>query len=159
MIQALYLMSLKEKCPSFAECFRFKINLCDNTISKEKLAEERIELPNISYPTHNRKNYRYFYAASAAHPGEFLNRLVKINITKFESNIWQEENCYTSEPIFVAEPSVHTEDKGIILAVILDTKTKLSLLLILDAYSFEEVARIYLPHIIPFGFHGQFFYM
>jgi carotenoid cleavage dioxygenase-like enzyme len=28
---------------------------------------------------------------------------------------------------------------------------------VLDAASFEEIARARAPHHIPFGFHGQFF--
>ena len=30
-------------------------------------------------------------------------------------------------------------------------------LLILDAYSFTEIARAELPHHMPFNFHGQYF--
>ena len=44
-----------------------------------------------------------------------------------------------------------------ILSVVLDTNAERSFLLILDAGTFEEVARAEAPHHIPFGFHGQFF--
>ena len=43
------------------------------------------------------------------------------------------------------------------LSVVLDSAAERSFLLILDAESFEEVARAEAPHHIPFGFHGQFF--
>jgi carotenoid cleavage dioxygenase-like enzyme len=40
---------------------------------------------------------------------------------------------------------------------VLDTAQERSFLLILDARSFDELARAYAPHHIPFGFHGQFY--
>ena len=44
-----------------------------------------------------------------------------------------------------------------ILSVVLDANAGRSFLLVLDAGSFEELARAEAPHHIPFGFHGQFF--
>lgn len=48
------------------------------------------------------------------------------------------------------------EDEGVILSVVLDSGKGKSFLLVLDAASFTEVARVELPHHIPFGFHGTF---
>jgi beta,beta-carotene 9',10'-dioxygenase len=45
----------------------------------------------------------------------------------------------------------------VILSVVLDAATERSFLLMLDAATFEEVARAEAPHHIPFGFHGQYF--
>ena len=59
------------------------------------------------------------------------------------------EYYYPGEPIFVASPEAR-EDYGAILSVVLDV-------LVLDAISFEEVARARAPHHIPFGFHGEHF--
>ncbi len=47
------------------------------------------------------------------------------------------------------------EDDGVVLSVVTGADGK-SFLLILDATSFEEVARAKLPHGIPYGFHGTF---
>ena len=49
------------------------------------------------------------------------------------------------------------EDDGVVLSVVLDADAGRSFLLVLDAGSFEEVARAEAPHHIPFGFHGQYF--
>ena len=43
------------------------------------------------------------------------------------------------------------------LSVVLDARAGRSFLLVLDAGTFEELARAEVPHHIPFGFHGQFF--
>jgi carotenoid cleavage dioxygenase-like enzyme len=45
----------------------------------------------------------------------------------------------------------------VILSVVLDARQGRSFLLVLDARSFEEVARAGAPHVIPFGFHGAYF--
>ncbi|MDQ5832550.1 MAG: carotenoid oxygenase family protein, partial [Actinomycetota bacterium] len=45
---------------------------------------------------------------------------------------------------------------GVVLSVVLDTAAARSFLLVLDAGSFEELARAEAPHHIPFGFHGQY---
>jgi hypothetical protein len=44
----------------------------------------------------------------------------------------------------------------VIVSVILDGQRGRSFLLALDAQSFEEVGRAFAPHVIPFGFHGEF---
>jgi beta,beta-carotene 9',10'-dioxygenase len=43
-----------------------------------------------------------------------------------------------------------------VLSVVLDSTARRSFLVVLDASSFEEIARAEAPHHIPFGFHGQF---
>ncbi len=54
------------------------------------------------------------------------------------------------------EPGNDAEDGGVILSVVLDAATRRSFLLVLDAGSFEELARAEAPHHIPFGFHGEY---
>jgi carotenoid cleavage dioxygenase-like enzyme len=57
----------------------------------------------------------------------------------------------------VAAPDAREEDDGVVLSVVLDAIAQRSYLLVLDAGSFEELARAEAPQRIPFGFHGQFF--
>lgn len=54
-------------------------------------------------------------------------------------------------------PTAEAEDQGVVLAVVLDTQRQTSFLLVLDGTTFDERARVQVPHHIPFGFHGQFF--
>jgi len=49
------------------------------------------------------------------------------------------------------------EDAGVALSIVLDTKTARSFLLVLDSQSFQERARVALPHAIPFMLHGQYY--
>jgi beta,beta-carotene 9',10'-dioxygenase len=45
----------------------------------------------------------------------------------------------------------------VVLSVVLDADAGRSFLLVLDAGTFQELARAEAPHHVPFGFHGQFF--
>ena len=68
---------------------------------------------------------------------------------------WRADGCYPGEPVFVREPGGEGEDDGVVLSVVLDANAGRSFLLVLDAGSFEEIARAEAPHHIPFGFHGH----
>jgi beta,beta-carotene 9',10'-dioxygenase len=64
--------------------------------------------------------------------------------------------CYPGEPVFVPRPNGADRLDGVIVSVALDGRRERSFLLVLDAQTFEEIGRALAPHIIPFGFHGQF---
>jgi beta,beta-carotene 9',10'-dioxygenase len=102
------------------------------------------------------RDYRWMYATGNA-GGEWVDQLVKMDVTTGESKTWSEPGCYPGEPVFVHRPDATAEDDGAILSVVLDANAERSFLLILDAGTFEEVARAEAPHHIPFGFHGQYF--
>ena len=46
---------------------------------------------------------------------------------------------------------------GVLLSVVLDGDRNTSFLLVLGATTFTELARAQAPHVVPFGFHGQYF--
>jgi carotenoid cleavage dioxygenase-like enzyme len=49
------------------------------------------------------------------------------------------------------------DDGGFVLSIVLGSNKGSSFLLVLDAKSFEEVARAELPLRVPIGIHGQFY--
>ncbi len=82
----------------------------------------------------------------------------------YSSFVRFEKGSYPTEPIFVqsmnnlhGDDEIQPEDDGVILSLVTNGETYSSFLLILDAKSFKEVARVMLPAPVPFGFHGQFF--
>ena len=81
---------------------------------------------------------------------------MKVDVRDGGRSEWSAPGCYPGEPIFVREPGNDTEDGGVILSVVLDAGAGRSFLLVLDAGSFEELARAEAPHHIPFGFHGEY---
>jgi beta,beta-carotene 9',10'-dioxygenase len=141
---------------------RFRISLEGGGVSRETLLDDVVELPTINYGRVNGRPYRYAYGAGAMGPAEapepgMLSRIVKADVEARERWIWEEEGSYPGEPVFVAAPDGAGEDDGVLLSVVLNTASRSSYLLVLDARDLSELARAEAPHTIPFGFHGQYF--
>jgi beta,beta-carotene 9',10'-dioxygenase len=163
IIRSLYLDVLRGDSPSKVssppgQLRRYHISLQIGEVYYEILANGSMELPRINYRKYNTKDYRFVYAVgSYDSAGRSEWPLVKVDIRKRRSTVWSENDCYPGEPVFVPRPDGIAEDDGIILSVVLDSKKGNSFLLILNAKSFEEIARAEAPHHIPFGFHGEYF--
>jgi carotenoid cleavage dioxygenase-like enzyme len=123
----------------------------------EDVASAETELPRIA-PARAGKTYRYAYGVDIAadRPGAFINQLVKIDVRERSVTRWSAPNAYPGEPVFVPRPGAVDEDDGVVLSVVLDANAATSYLLVLDARTLGETARIVVPHHIPFGFHGLF---
>ena len=89
--------------------------------------------------------------------GGFLDSLVKLDIDASKAKTWSEKDTFPGEPVFAAAPNAGAEDEGVLLSVVLDGIDTRSFLLVLDATTMQERARAYAPHVIPFGFHGNYF--
>ncbi len=135
---------------------RYTLDLTTNTATSHVLVERAIELPAIN-KHYRTKHYTTIYALSMSPRAGMYNQIVKIDLSTHKSVTWQAKGCYPSQPVFVAAPCAQAEDDGVLLSVILDTKTKQSFLLVLDAATFNEHARILLPHHIPFTVHANFY--
>jgi beta,beta-carotene 9',10'-dioxygenase len=157
IIDALYLDAdgPRGSIPS-TELRRYVIDLEGGGVTYEKLAED-VELPRIDYGRHNTRPYRYVYCSRSVEG--WFDQLVKVDVGGGAEAVWSAPGCYAGEPIFVREPGTDDEDAGVVLSVVLDANAGRSFLLVLDARSFEELARAEAPHHIPFGFHGQFLRM
>lgn len=124
----------------------------------EALAETALELPTINQQYAGREHsFIYGVGGSASGSVPWPDRLSKISVSDARNTMWRREGCYPSEPVFVAEPNGEAEDDGVILSVVLDGKAGVSFLLVLHAKSMNEVGRAYLPHHLPFDFHGAYF--
>jgi beta,beta-carotene 9',10'-dioxygenase len=155
VIDALYLDSegTKGTLPP-TELRRYVIDLDAGTVRSEALAERAVELPRIDYARRNARDYEYAYFTGLG--SGWLDSLVKIDVREGTRREWSAPDCYPGEPIFVRRPGDEAEDGGVVLSVVLDATAGRSFLLVLDAGSFEELARADAPHHIPFGFHGQY---
>ncbi|XP_029282574.1 beta,beta-carotene 15,15'-dioxygenase [Cottoperca gobio] len=114
-----------------------------------------LELPAINY-NFNAKKYRYFYGSRmerSAHP----NKIAKFDITTRKHVEWREENCFPSEPVFVASPGAVEEDDGVILSSVISPDPNIfSFMLVLDAKTFTEIARASIPANVHMDLHGHF---
>ena len=137
---------------------RYRIALDGSGVTREDIAPDvGPELPRINYRRNNMRDYRWMYAIANSPEADWSDHLVKVDVNTGDAKLWAEPGCYPGEPVFVDRPGGTAEDDGAILSVILDANAERSFLLILDAATFEEVARAEAPHHIPFGFHGQYF--
>ncbi len=158
VIDALYLKKIRSggKVPQ-AKYRRFEIRLSNGRMTQRDLIGAYIELPQKNYDRVNGKRYRYAYGVGVKKgSGNFIDQLVKADVKKGESKIWRERGVYPGEPVFVPRPGAKAEDDGVILSVALDGIRRRSALLVLDARNMEEIARAWVPHHIPFGFHGLY---
>ncbi|XP_033471786.1 beta,beta-carotene 15,15'-dioxygenase [Epinephelus lanceolatus] len=116
---------------------------------------EGLELPQINYNL-NAKKYRYFYGSRvewSPHP----NKIAKFDIVTRKHTEWHQENCYPSEPVFVASPGAVEEDDGVILSSIVSPDPNMSpFMLVLDAKTMEEIARASIPANVHLDLHGHF---
>ena len=139
---------------------RFRVPLKGGKMTREVLSDVCMELPRYDEARYNTSgDYRYVYAVSVRPDRRtgFYNQLVKADIVTGTSWAWFEEDCYPGEAVFAGRPGRSAEDDGVILSVVLDAARETSFLLILDAASFTERARVELPHPVLFGYHGAFF--
>ena len=68
-----------------------------------------------------------------------------------------EENHYGSEMFFVANPEAKSEDDGVLVSITYDGYKEQSYFVVLDAVTFTEIDRAYLPHNILWLSHGIHF--
>jgi carotenoid cleavage dioxygenase-like enzyme len=165
IIDALYLDRLRSPKPSGdgrrapPRLRRVQIDLSRNRVSSEYRSEHDIELPRINEQAHYLRQYRYVYGIASGPDNDYdtADRLVKIDNQTGEATTWREEGIFVGEPIFVAAPDPRGEDEGVILSVVLDALHSESHLVVLNASSMTELARVRAPHVIPHGIHGAFY--
>lgn len=158
IVDALRLKNLRSaECSVPAAALeRFVLNPEKKSVSKERLFSD-VELPRINYRTRNAHQYSFAYFAGSSAPQNFLDQVIKVDLSNGTSRVWSHECAYPGEPVFVARPGAVEEDDGVVLSLVFDGHAQGSFLLVLDARSMDELARLNLPHVVPFGFHGQFF--
>jgi carotenoid cleavage dioxygenase-like enzyme len=159
IVQAVYLDKLRTVEPHLppASLRRYVLPLGGGDVRSERLSDVSMELPRIDYERHNGRPYRYAYGVGSQSEGDFPNRIVKADVERRESAAWSQTGTYPGEPIFVRVPGDEREDGGLLLSIVLDPAAGASFLLVLDATDLTEVARAWVPHSIPFGFHGNYF--
>ncbi|GIG61669.1 15,15' beta carotene dioxygenase [Longispora fulva] len=157
IIDALYLDRLRagDEAP-VSHPTRYTVDLDTGGVDVRRLSDEPMELPRIAYRTHNGRPYRYAYGVGTTTRRDLFDQLVKLDTHTGETRLWHVPGSYPGEPVFVPAPGSTGEDDGVVLSVVLDGDAGRSALVVLDAASWAEVARAEVPHVVPFGFHGQF---
>lgn len=141
---------------------RWTFDLSQNTddYKSDRLDDLPCEFPRLD-ERFTATDYRYGYMAADLHP-EFkvggFNGIASVDHQTGKIDIHDVgAGCATNEPIFVPRSEDAPEGDGFLLANIYDDNRKASHLLVLDAQDVggAPLAKAYLDHRVPFGFHGN----
>jgi carotenoid cleavage dioxygenase-like enzyme len=155
IVQDLYLERLRSGHPiAEPSLTRFRISPGRSAVSHEPLTDRGLELPRINYGRTNERPYRRVWGVGQG--SGWIDSIVAADVEEGTTREWSEPDRWPGEPVFVAEPGAEDEDAGVLLSIVLDGERGNSFLLVLDAATLRERARVEVPHHIPFGFHGQF---
>ncbi len=150
---------------------RWTMNLGDSDISRRILHEHNQEFPRIN-EAYTCKPHRYVYSVSL--PSDLkTSNLASSGTSLFKVDTMTSEvsqhnfgpDRYPGEFVFVSKSfeanneDMMIEDHGWLMGLVVDVARHVTELVILDAQfiSAEAVAKIHIPHIIPPGFHGNWF--
>lgn len=143
--------------------FLYEIDLAAGRCRERQLDDRGAEFPRLDDRRLGRRN-RFGYAVMSRERPETPQDAFFTVLTKFDREGGSarihplEPGCWSSEPVFVPRHPDADEDDGFVLSVVYEGPTDRSYLLVLDARDFSgaPLARAYLEHRIPMGFHGHF---
>jgi carotenoid cleavage dioxygenase-like enzyme len=133
---------------------RYRIDLDSGAVTRHRRYDGGIELPRVPRGLTGRP-HRYAYGQATDRDG--ANGLVKVDCDAGRAREWWERSLYVEEPVPVQRPGGTAKDDGVVLATAIDAAADRSYLLVFDAATLDELARVTLPHAEAFGFHGRFF--
>jgi carotenoid cleavage dioxygenase len=141
---------------------RWTFDLAGNTneYKTQRLNDVACEFPRLDERLTG-KDYRYGYLACDSNPEFEVGGFNGIGVYDRETDKLEVydvgEACATNEPIFVPKSATSPEGEGFVLANVYDANRKATHLVILDAQNVTAgpLAKAYLDHRVPFGFHGN----
>ena len=138
----------------------FDLGANTNEYRSERLHDIACEFPRLD-ERRTGLDYRYGYLACDTKPKWQVGGFNAIGVyDRHTGNLetWDVgEGCATNEPVFVPRSDTSPEGDGFLLANVYDANRKASHLVILDAQNVGAgpLAKAYVDHRIPFGFHGN----
>lgn len=136
-----------------AKLNKWVLDLDSGTVIEDRiLIEHGYERPSLNLAYVGRKN-RYAYLIDEERAGYMGKGVLKYDLLS-EKDIKYVDygDFYGGEALFVPKSNPVDEDDGYLLELLMsDTKAEM---LILDAKSMDELARLHLPQRVPFGVHA-----
>ena len=150
---------------------RWTMNAGDSSVSRRVIHDHNQEFPRIN-EGYICKAHRYVYSVSL--PSDLkTSNLTTSGTSLFKvdtetSDVSQHDfgpDRYPGEFVFISKnlklnyEDVIPEDEGWLMGFVVDAARQVTELVILDAQfiSSDAVAKIHIPHIVPPGFHGNWF--
>jgi carotenoid cleavage dioxygenase-like enzyme len=145
-----------------ARLHRWRIDLRGGTVHSTPLDDRTGEFPRIDERRLGRR-HRFGYLAATGPEGPDGGLPVFTALHRYDL---ERGTCEVrafgagngvSEPLFVPRNATAAEDDGYVIALAYDHERNASEFLVLDArhVASEPLARVRLPHRVPYGFHGN----
>ncbi|MBV8160259.1 MAG: carotenoid oxygenase family protein [Acidimicrobiia bacterium] len=127
------------------------------SVSRHRLADTILELPRVAGRSLGQSHGR-IYGVSGAEDDFFLSTPVAVDAESGKT--WSapmRPGQYAGEVVPVMKQGATSDDDVWLLTLVLDAPAGRSELWVLDGQGIEAgpLARIPLPHVVPFGFHGN----
>eukprot|EP00735_Rhodelphis_limneticus_P012532 TRINITY_DN581_c0_g1::TRINITY_DN581_c0_g1_i1::g.10395::m.10395 TRINITY_DN581_c0_g1::TRINITY_DN581_c0_g1_i1::g.10395 ORF type:complete len:577 (+),score=107.49,sp/P74334/ACOX_SYNY3/32.66/3e-85,RPE65/PF03055.10/6.7e-119 TRINITY_DN581_c0_g1_i1:69-1733(+) len=151
------------KAPGFLN--RFEIDLKSNKCDREMVDRAKCEFP-FTHPYRDGMDLRYVFMMGCDHEGKNLpfQHLVKVDLhDPSKRQVWYAGvHGVVGEPVFAPRGGYASknrqEDDGYVICQVYNSERHRTEFVVLDAQDITAgpVARVILPHHIPYGFHGTF---
>ncbi len=133
---------------------RWTVDLADGKVRESRFDDRGQEFPRVDERRLGRRHrFGYAPAVGADAAGSTLLKHDLLRGTTATRSLG--DGRQLGEFVFEASTPDSAEDDGVLMGFVYDTATDRSELAILDAATLQDVARIYLPHRVPAGFHGN----
>jgi all-trans-8'-apo-beta-carotenal 15,15'-oxygenase len=139
------------------QLWRFQLDFVSGKVDRELIEPRCCEFPTMN-PAQVGQDGRYYYlGAAAAETGNApLQAITKIDLQTKETITWSAApHGFVSEPQFIAKPQAATEDDGWVVTLVYQADRDATDIVILDAKDLTVIAKLHLPHHLPFGLHGS----
>jgi carotenoid cleavage oxygenase len=137
---------------------RWTVDLSGGKVIEERLDDRGQEFPRVDERVTGRR-HRYGYApAVGTDVGDIdlTGALLKHDLVANSSEARSFGPTYrVGEFVFVPSAPDSAEDEGILMGFVHDDAAGLTDLVLLDAGTLEDVARVHVPARVPYGFHGN----
>ncbi len=139
------------------QLYEWRLNMKTGAVSERLLDRLHSDFTRINdtlagYPT------RYVYSAHFdGSRSTMFDALLKYDHQTGKTQIHEfGQGCFGGEAVFAPATGAKAEDDGYVITFVWDENTGTSECVVIDARRFEEspVARIRIPHRVPFGFHA-----
>ncbi|MGB3201611.1 MAG: carotenoid oxygenase family protein, partial [Nodosilinea sp.] len=142
------------------ELWRFSLNVAAGTAEVSKHVTRCVEFPTL-HPDYLGRPYHHLFIGTAHAPqgNAPLQALLKLDTHTGKTEVWSAApRGFMGEPLFVPRPQGQGEDDGWVLVLMYDAERQCSDLVILEGQDIAAgpVARLKLPHHVPYGLHGSF---
>lgn len=145
--------------PSPARSWMDRLRMRPNgSVERTRSTEATLEFPRVVGRAFGREPSRV-YGVTWAEGAPFLNQPIAIDLARSRvERAPMRDGEFAGECVPVSKPGATSESEAWLLTLVLDARARKTELRVLEAADLTAppVATVALPHVIPFGFHGNF---